>query len=905
MGSTSFKLGVWVLGFPLLSACGIVGESSSSASSLVSTGGSSAILDSGLHPQPTKPNNQAEAGRSSVGPNAIPDAGGGQPPADGAASDASDGQLPCEAGASTTPDSDCDGIPDAKDLCPNDPSKADPGLCGCGTHETVYGPLETDASKWAVYLEGTASNEPPRTVYDPIQGRDVLVCTLKDAASYSNAHFYTNLTPNVRASRFRLDAKVRTPETSINNAGVPSVVQGVELSMSTWRLGRRYESAIQLDNVGDGSPMLRYWDPSREPVDRWVATNEHPSLTPGWHDVTLEAQVVTDRVHYQQLTFDGVPHPFTVADVQPACDAGVPDKLAFAVQLDGNAAGSTYDVALSGVKLTVCEDASAFETQAPTFTVDRCGQGVPLDLLENVTACDTGAGNPGAGRIQCFNATGSNVTIASGSGCHNEPQSALALHYSLVASPNADWVSIRKQLSTPLDLSGAAYLLFPFKGESGGLARTIEIKLEDTNGCRTSDIITAASDLPVWRTTVISLSQFSRPGQSTCGGNIATDLSRISTFEIGISELGNDVPSPEAAASGTLLIDDITFVDAAALQGGTDHYECAVRDDVTITDIADSLLARQTPDTGLVPTWYEESPPTYNTYAQSLALTVLSLEYSRTGNARLATAATRLADTLTRLQLSDGSWVTNLDPETTLNAANVADIWVGNVSWAMLAQRTFINEVRPANAASYEASIEAAHGFLLGRIAEFEQETGLVGGITTGTEGNVSTFFGLRVAGDIAAANQVAQFLLDNAWDAKQGHFRMGIDYDGLALDVIGGWGVDLLRKIGRNDLARKSLGTAAEIFAAQSWSGTLTGLGDIAGPWQPTTEFTCQYASAGGPGANWLVRQLVTLQVRPGEFRAAPDPFAGGDGWNTEMSGVAPSAWIYLALRGGLLQGF
>jgi len=69
--------------------------------------------------------------------------------------------------------------------------------------------------------------------------------------------------------------------------------------------------------------------------------------------------------------------------------------------------------------------------------------------------------------------------------------------------------------------------------------------------------------------------------------------------------------------------------------------------------------------------------------------------------------------------------------------------------------------------------------------------------------------------------------------------------------------------------------------------------MGDIAGPWQPTVEFTGQYAAAGGHGAAWLMDQMLLLEDPndPGAFPGSPNDFGGGDGWNTAMTGTSPSA--------------
>ena len=63
------------------------------------------------------------------------------------------------------------------------------------------------------------------------------------------------------------------------------------------------------------------------------------------------------------------------------------------------------------------------------------------------------------------------------------------------------------------------------------------------------------------------------------------------------------------------------------------------------------------------------------------------------------------------------------------------------------------------------------------------------------------------------------------------------------------------------------------------------------------------RHVAAGGPGSARLLEELRRLEVAPGAFAGAPDDFAGGDGWNTRWAGISPSAWVYLALDGGLLH--
>jgi hypothetical protein len=533
------------------------------------------------------------------------------------------------------------------------------------------------------------------------------------------------------------------------------------------------------------------------------------------------------------------------------------------------------------------------EPPVPAFGADLCGMGLVLDGLEVTSGCWEGV-------YECHPGEAFQISVESADGCRGE---GLALRYSLPATSDADWASLRRVLPEPWDLSSFDYLLLPFKAEAEttAAARTIEFKLEDADGCRTTALLTRATDLPVLRTAVFSLEMFERPGFSTCAGEMMTDLTRISAWEIGVSEVGDDVSRKDEAALGTLVFDDITLLTADELRRPVDSYERMEPDACTMEAIAASIRSRQLAH-GLVPTWYEEPEPLFHVYAEALALVVQSFEAARTGDAAAVDAATALAEQLVELQ-EEGTWVNVYAQDGEGVVPATSEVYEGNVSWAVIALSVFLDDVRPQESAKYESAIEAAHAWLTGRIAEYSAETGRSGGISDGTEANVSTYFALVSAGDTAAAKGVAQFLLRHAWDKRRGHFRMGVTYPGLALDVMGGWGVELLRHIGDDDLAFGSLGLAAGIFPVESWDASSIGLGDIAGPWQPTAEFTAQYAAAGGPGAAWLVQQLDALQVRPGEFRGAPSDYAGGDGWNTSWTGLPSSANVYIALRGGFLS--
>jgi hypothetical protein len=134
----------------------------------------------------------------------------------------------------------------------------------------------------------------------------------------------------------------------------------------------------------------------------------------------------------------------------------------------------------------------------------------------------------------------------------------------------------------------------------------------------------------------------------------------------------------------------------------------------------------------------------------------------------------------------------------------------------------------------------------------------------------------------------------------------MGITDPGLALDVVGNWGALFLRHQGLHEEALVASSLGAGIFPVAAWDESMVGMGDIAGPWQPTVEFTGQYIAAGGIGSQYLLEQMEILEDpdAPGSYPGSPDDYSAGIGWNTSMHGIAPSSWVYFAHHGGILLG-
>ena len=190
---------------------------------------------------------------------------------------------------------------------------------------------------WGEHLPGFSL-----TRMTPGTGRAILRLSLLRGEPYSYAHFYLNLKPPRRpAGRLMMRVCLSlAKETTFNNEHGDSIVQALELSANCFDKKRRYEFAWQWDNVGEGAPQWRFWDPVRG----WTATGLPQRLAPKtWHEISFTGGMAGNNVYYDTLTVDGETH--TVGKTAAAAPLdGTDEYLAAAVQLDGNYQADPYDV---------------------------------------------------------------------------------------------------------------------------------------------------------------------------------------------------------------------------------------------------------------------------------------------------------------------------------------------------------------------------------------------------------------------------------------------------------------------------------------------------------------------------------------------------------------------------------
>jgi len=215
--------------------------------------------------------------------------------------------------------------------------------------------LEEEAADWGVYCEGLPIWVKESVTKPSLDGK-ALQCSIAGGIPYSNVHCYRNLLSEPLASVFVLTLSFQfTPTTTCNNQGSPSVIQALEFSMNKWYRSKRYEFALQWQNVGNDAPQWRYWDPHQPEPDRWVPIS--PPITQcleggQWYTLKMEGEIVNGQVHYQRFCIDSQCHNLDITVLPVDLSADAPDKdnrLAVAIQLDGNANETPYDVFIDRV----------------------------------------------------------------------------------------------------------------------------------------------------------------------------------------------------------------------------------------------------------------------------------------------------------------------------------------------------------------------------------------------------------------------------------------------------------------------------------------------------------------------------------------------------------------------------
>src|SRR5687767_4091802 len=209
-------------------------------------------------------------------------------------------------------------------------------------------------------------------------------------------------------------------------------------------------------------------------------------------------------------------------------------------------------------------------------------------------------------------------------GCHGK---ALAMDYDLThvappESPNArqSWIVLQRSFPTGRDLRAFTHIRFALRGSNLNSHDTVDVKLRDGAGHLAAISLKSLTDLPVWRPIYIDFREL--------GGIGELDLTDITALEIGIVRcVGCEVfdnpavSEPPEEHTGTLFLDEFGFVD---LKPGATHrlvetaFETVVPNPMIRASAANALLAEiepSGPGMHLVPAWFPETDPNFNTYA--------------------------------------------------------------------------------------------------------------------------------------------------------------------------------------------------------------------------------------------------------------------------------------------------
>jgi hypothetical protein len=205
--------------------------------------------------------------------------------------------------------------------------------------------LDHAAADWGVYCEGAPAWRKQNAATPSLDGT-ALECSITGGAPYSNVHCYRNLRSEPASAVFTLNlAFWFSPTAACPGDSCP--VQALEFTMNKWYQQTRWEFALQWQNVGPGAPQWRYWDPRQQ----WVAFS--PPIIPNpaagqWHTFRLDGEILDGQAHYTRFALDQETYPLDLT-VPPAAAPGEADRLAAAVQLDGNYAATPYSLYIDRV----------------------------------------------------------------------------------------------------------------------------------------------------------------------------------------------------------------------------------------------------------------------------------------------------------------------------------------------------------------------------------------------------------------------------------------------------------------------------------------------------------------------------------------------------------------------------
>jgi hypothetical protein len=216
--------------------------------------------------------------------------------------------------------------------------------------------LQADADQWKVWVDpGDAPSDAvfydPPTLTDEPGHRALRLAITGGNRPYTHIHCYRTLDYDKRATAVVMKMRWRFSDTTWNNEGAPSTIQMLEPAMNIWNGRKRFEWALQWQNVGDGSvegegaPAWRLWNGSS-----WEGTGFSQRLEPNaWHDLELSGEIVDGAVHYARMVSDSLEIPLDRTFA--ATEAVEGKRMAVTMQLGGNYNEDAYQCYIRNLDL--------------------------------------------------------------------------------------------------------------------------------------------------------------------------------------------------------------------------------------------------------------------------------------------------------------------------------------------------------------------------------------------------------------------------------------------------------------------------------------------------------------------------------------------------------------------------
>ncbi len=448
-----------------------------------------------------------------------------------------------------------------------------------------------------------------------------------------------------------------------------------------------------------------------------------------------------------------------------------------------------------------------------------------------------------------------------------------------------DYVQAKYTFPQPVDLSGADLFGVSLHGDGGGTATNMAIMFADVNNVFYGyDIIQGSSGINQinrW----INLPLPKKAGKVFWGG-LVIDWSRINRVFVVVKQ-----PAGTGGAAGQLRIDQLQY-DTAANWPRQTSFDTTHAASVPpqVTQNAVNYLLSEQQSTGLFISWKEEATPLAHLYDQALVLLVLTREGiwqqgSPINNA--ARAAQSLVAFMGRQQQSDGHWPNTWNPLTGAVTSN--DTWVGDQAWWVMALSSYA-----ARSGDIAAKTSAQKG-----AAWLAAKIDTSGKVHPSTEGNVDVWWAMIATKRFADADRIQGYLLNTVWDTNLHYWWQGFYDPNIALDAAT-WLSAFSRhsRVNQPQMGLSALSFVRRTLVTGSDDDKLCGL-DGTGPVSIWNEGTAQYVAAGGADGKAFLDNLILQQKQDGSMPGSPDNWATPLGWLTPWSGLAPTSWLYFAVKG------